>query len=150
MSRKKAVVKPNALDGRTIDLILPILAKLGISFTDRPQADILAGLVNGLLGEMSLWGEVWGGEDEIHVKIWSVETFEEEQKPEVSAKIEQINNLPECRDGEERWLRIVSTEPRRSGRKHVMLVARIKPATIEVFEEKSAIIVLIVGQRWPL
>ncbi|GEM_PF-3485397 len=158
MAKKKPAVQPsaNVLDGRVIDLLLPVLAELGIS-VERPRPDTLAGFIKGLLGDdVFLWSEIWGGDNEMHLQLADLHGIYEDQEERIRAEVERLNNFPEWGAGDERWLRVALSVPRRSGGgRNVMLIAIIRPLgggelTPEFCEHIITVIVTFVKKEWPL
>lgn len=155
MPKKKTVTpSPIVQSSQEIDLLLPILAKLGIT-VDRANRDTLAGFIKGLLhDDVLLWSEIWGGENEIHVQISSGFPFFEDRLAEMRVATERLSNLPACFEGDARWLRIAVSQPRPSGGRNVILIARIRSLdgnlTPELCEQKITVIVEFMRGDWPL
>lgn len=148
-----ATISATGSNGRVIDLLLPVLTKLGIS-ARRVRPDILAGFIDGLLEDTLLWSEIWGEGNQIGVQISSHMPFFEDRLEEICAKARRANSLPECGVDKDRWIKIAVTGPRPSGGRHVVLIAKIEPSagdlTPEFCEQKITTIAEFMRKEWPL
>lgn len=158
MAKKKSTLQDpaNVSDGRVIDLLLAVFAKLGLS-VERPRHNTLAGFIKGVLSDnVLLWSEIWGGDNEIHVQLADIHGVDEDQEERIRAEVERLNSFPEWGTGDERWLRVALSAPRRSGGgRNVMLIARIRPLgggelTPEFCEHIFTVITEFVKKEWPL
>jgi hypothetical protein len=156
MGKKKQAAPPpvSAANSREMDLLLSVLAKLGVA-VDRATHDTLAGFIKGVLDEsVLLWAEIFGAGNQIGVQLSSGAPFFDERLAEMRATAERLSSLPECFTGDERWLRVAVSQPGPGGGRKMMLLAVIKPSsgdlTAELCEEKFTTILGLVRKEWPM
>ena len=151
MARKKIFpVPPKPTAGsKMIDLLLPLLAELGIEIT-RTNPEALAGVARGIMGERIVFVEIIGGEETCGLLFQSGTTFQDDQT--ITALLKEANGHPECFDNDTRWMRIAASAPRSWGGRHYMVVGKIKTCLENDsgdIREKLKLLVTHFRHNWP-